>query len=523
MPFSKIISIIITLLIISASKGLFKNRKKTNKDDKIESSSQKSVAKSSGYFNEAYNLYREGNTREALTLLKQSNLHDVSSYILLGELYYELKEYDLAAEAYKKSIRYSGTAFAYSRLGEIYEFNELYKDAIKQFKKALKFADVQKGFVYHKLGNLYMYTGAEELSDKIFEKAENFHAEGNSTKLTYDFTRTPKKSPNKPAVLMGILALMIGFGVFALIMYVPVGNQVIEEVTVEVHEETVVEVEEEIVEEIKTVESSFGNTNSNINYGGYITEYDGHTYGFEDDGILKINENENTSELILPVSSAIYVNVLENQIFYINYEEEGATVNYHHLEKNYSISYEANGPWNLLVDEQYLYFLEEGETYQSLRVEDYVNEIESVQLPLSQVGFMNQTENHLIFLNNGVLYKVRKDTLMNQGNILSEENVLYSGSVIFVTVEEDYIYFIKENDTGIYRMTLDGTDEVAFLENYDYNSMTLNVYDGQIFIGVVEEDAVYTDIFSIDGEYVSTIYDIVGNQLSNDYLYWYEE
>lgn len=522
MSISRVISIIIMLLVISASKGLLKNKRKTKKENLNKPPSQNGVVNKSGDFDEAYKLWRDGNTKEALTLLKSSHLHDVSSLILLGEIYYELKEFDLAAVAYKKSIRYSGTAYAYSRLGEIYESNELYNEAIKLFKKALKFTDVNKGFVYHKLGNLYMYTGFEELSDRIFEKAENYHAEGYSTKLTYDYTKKPKGSPKKASLVIGLFGLILGVAIFAFVMHVPVGNQEIYEESIVSVEEAVEVIEEEVIEEIKTEPSTFGNSNSNINYGGYITEYNGHTYGFEGEGILKISENQNTSELMIPTLSALYINVLEDQIFYIRYDEE-VSVNYHQLDKDYSISYEANGPWNLLVDDQYLYYIDEGEEYQSLRIENYVYENESIQLPLGQVSFMNQTEDYLIFLSEGALYKVEKGSLNIQDLIITSENILYSDQIIFMTVEDDIIYFIKENDTQIYKMTLDGTDIVAILENYDYNSMTLNVYKDELFIGVEEDGTVYTDIFTTDGDYVSTIEDLIGNQLSNDYLYWYEE
>ncbi|MBI9010779.1 MAG: hypothetical protein JEZ08_01000 [Clostridiales bacterium] len=522
MSISKVISIIITIIVISASKGLFKSKMKAKKEMSDKPQSQERIVNKSNGFNEAYKLWQEGNTREALTLLKSSHLHDVSSFILLGELYYELKEFDLAATAYKKSIRYSGTAFAYSRLGEIYESNELYNESIKLFKMALKFADVQKGFVYHKLGNLYMYTGFEGLSDRMLEKADSFHDDEYSIKLSYDYSKKPKGSPNYASVVIVLFALLLGAGIFGLIMYVPVGNQVTHEESEEIVEEVIEEVIEEVVEEIENEPSTFGNSNSNINYGGYITEYDGHTYGFEGEGILKISEYENTSELMVPTLSALYINVLENQIFYIRYDDE-ISVNYHHLKEDYSISYEASGPWNLLVDDKYLYFIDEGDGYQSLRIEDYVFENDSLVLPLGQVSFMNQTEDHLMFLSEGTLYKVEKDSLNTQDQIMTPENILYSDQIIFVTVENDMIYFIKEDDTHIYKMTFEGTDIVAILENYDYNSMTLNVYKDQLFIGVEEEGTVYTDIFTIEGDYVSTIEDIIGNQLSNDYLYWYEE
>lgn len=236
---------IITLIILSASKGLSKN--KSEKENINRPQFQNRAINKSSDFDEAYKLWREGNTQKALLLLKSSHLHDVSSLILLGEIYYELKEYEMATAAYQKSLKYSKTAFAYSRLGEIYELNELYNEAIKVFKKALKFNDVQKGFIYHKLGNLYMYTGAEELSGLYFEKAEKCHKEGYSTKLRYDDSKKTKSSPKNISVVIVVVVLftlLLGVGIYASVMYATFSSQELNDDAIFIVEETIEVIEE---------------------------------------------------------------------------------------------------------------------------------------------------------------------------------------------------------------------------------------------------------------------------------------
>lgn len=506
-------------------KSLFKGKVKTvdNGESKVTPLQNTSIKPSR--FKEAYDLWRNGNPREALLLLKTISLNDVSSLILLGEIYLELKELDLAEKAFKRSISKGQTAFAYSRLGEILEVNELYNDAIKLYKKALKCKDVEKGYVYHKLGNLYMYTGLEEKSEKTFEIAQKYNVEGGSSKLSFDYTLKSKGSNvalSTGTFVLISLFLLIGIGAFAFINFISVDSNMTSstyEEVVEIEDVSLVTTDSDLQIQVDILKQQLGNTNSNIGYGGHIVASGDFVYSFEEDTIVKSNELNGQEEDIVFASNVFNFNIIKDRLYFIEYNDENSRLVSYNLLNGDSSYYSAEYPWNLLVDEANMYYIEDGQT-QILTVQSYLDG-DILTIDIDNVWLINQSDRDLFFLKDNMIYSIKKDMLSNAMDLFAQATILNDSYILDMTVEGSFIFFVLKADDTIYRMNLDGTSVQSILSGYDYNMMTLNVNKSEVFVGVDEGETIYTDVYSIDGEYVYRVDDVIGNQVSNGFLYWY--
>lgn len=131
---------------------------------------------------------------------------------------------------------------------------------------------------------------------------------------------------------------------------------------------------------------------------------------------------------------------------------------------------------------------------------------------------MAQTLDRLYFLKSSDVCYLEKDNLLKLDHLDSYLEYILT-DVDFMTIEDDYMFYIK--DETMYKRNLKTGQELVIFRDLDIDQITINAYHGELFIGH-KGDNPYTVIYDFDGVYIGTVSDYLGNQISNDYLYWYE-
>lgn len=105
------------------------------------------------------NFLQQNNLDEAYAQIAErlnEKMDEPLLYLHLGDLLFKAQDYINAEHAYNKAIEYDSTlATAYFNLGNVYSITNHYKDARKQFLKALKYGLNNEGSVYFMIGYMY--------------------------------------------------------------------------------------------------------------------------------------------------------------------------------------------------------------------------------------------------------------------------------------------------------------------------------------------------------------------------------
>lgn len=522
---SNIVSIVIIIAIIIIKKAAKENKANTRKSAELfrekEQKEVRYVEKGQVVTKESkpYDLWKTGNQREALKYLEDRDTirkGQLNDLMLLGEIYYEMNSFDKASKAFSHALRKSKSSYAYARLGDIAVKNELYKDGIKLYKKALNFKDAPKGYLFHQLGNLYMYIGDDDKSNQYFEKAEVFHSAGQGTKLqTFDYKRKAGKQNNSSAIIifLGILFLMGIITFFGLLGFQVTTNSVDVEV-VEVFEDKVET--SEVVETLNVTENRlFGNHNSNILYGGYVLDVYGDTFIVNLDQVLLVDESRGIEKEFFTSESPAYLNYMDETFYFISYADPISLISYDRGKDDFDRLETFSKPKNLLVDKEYLYVIDD-----LIDQVFYVRSLDNgddVEYASQGIELISQSEDTLYFLKYDRLCFIEKNGIMNLDSFEESLNYLFE-DVDFISVDGDYLFYVS--DELLYRYDLVTEENVELFTDIALEIMNLLFIEDQIFISYDIQEPV-TDVFDYQGNFLYTLEDYVGNQYANDYLYWY--
>ncbi|MBA4373419.1 MAG: hypothetical protein C0402_11240 [Thermodesulfovibrio sp.] len=136
-------------------------------------------------------ILRQINTGQALIYAKNAVERDPDNFwawFVLGTIYEEAEIFDDAAKAYRQAIRLNPlSALAHNNLGYSYKERHFYRYAIDEYKKAIELMPDQPGF-YYNIGNAYTHEEAIEEAFLAYKKAVEL--DPSFAKAHYNVART---------------------------------------------------------------------------------------------------------------------------------------------------------------------------------------------------------------------------------------------------------------------------------------------------------------------------------------------
>ena len=108
----------------------------------------------------------------------------------IGEIYLEHGQPEKAAEAFRGSLGLNETVHVYNRLGIALRRKEQYKEAVEEYKKALK-VEPDNEVVYYNLGRAYLDDNQKRDAVDAFRKALEFNPDFSEAKEMLDKLSTP--------------------------------------------------------------------------------------------------------------------------------------------------------------------------------------------------------------------------------------------------------------------------------------------------------------------------------------------
>ncbi len=495
-------------------------------------------------YGEAYNLFINQKYDEAYDLIQrdiQNFPNSLQLRLLLAEIAFQRFEYNESLKTYLNVYSATKLSFIALRIAESYDQNKNYSQAAHYYLEALKLGSQYADYIHPKLSRVYLYLHDDVASSK-YEKKANKSKRAPERAIAYPFSnyqsiskrKAPTKSSNLPKVFVFVMLL-----ISALLVPLVLNVSKTEYVETE-YESSVSEVSEAAVaisddtsqlasEKVMTISNhthtfykkyelydygvsynydTFGNTNSNILNNSIACEYYGDDYFFKNN-ILYFNYDEEDEESIFTENNLTHLNIYDENIFYIyNAKYHGdAQVRAYSLYDQSSIAFDAPFADNLLVDETNFYYITRLRDGYALNYKRYYAETEPTVFPIKDISYLNQTEFSIYFISNNRLYKIPKSKLDPDYHELSNVDILQVHDNLLIdslVVEGDYCYYSKVGEYGLFRNMLSKDSEIKINDEFDCDTMYLNIYQDRIYMGSKFDSEGDTNIFSKSGLFLET-------------------
>lgn len=506
---------------------------------------------------EIYSLLEGQNIDQAFELSKRYIAifpQSMQLRLLQAELKFLRFDYDQALEAFLQLYSGSKLSFVALRIAESYDHLKNYQQAAHYYQEALKLGSKHKNYIHLKLSRVYLYLHDDVASLK-YEKKANKSAQVSESIILYPYKTyqsiTRKRKPKNQFMTARLVIFAV---VFLSTFLVPIvlraskteyigtettvtesavavddSNQIVPEKTGKIM--TTLNRDEQFYEDHALYDYDteysyiyFGNTNSNIINNAVVCQYKKEDY-FSRNGKLFIIDGDYESEPFLTDDNLTHLNIINDVVIYLHKAKyhTDAELRAYDLTTNATVSFNAPFADNLIVDESNYYFITKTRDNYRLNYKNYFSDSDIESYALKNISFLNQNKMSVFFIRNNQICKISKSNLNSAYPNLTENKIQTLKpdlNIDFLIVEGNYLYYSKVGEFGLFRNSLSKEDEVKINDEFDSDSMFLNIYKDKIYMGNKFGSKNDTQVFEKSGRFLETIEDFSSNNITSKEQYF---